>query len=199
MVEPAHRRSLVFEAFDTEEGVQVVGRLRDERPWARDPRHLPVIHDLELEVTVRATDLVLTSAVARMNTFPHAECPAIQAAFGDMVGMCITRGYSRALQERFRGVSGCTHLLELGRALGPAVMQSTFSSLARRSSLEGATAFDSVDDDGQVRLLRFLTDTCHVWASDGVGFAKIERGWRPGTTIYPVPPLSTWPARGGNG
>ncbi|MHB1517043.1 MAG: hypothetical protein ACYCVN_11295 [Acidimicrobiales bacterium] len=37
---PLHRRSLDHEAFEAGDQLRIVGRLGDERPWARGPRHV---------------------------------------------------------------------------------------------------------------------------------------------------------------
>ncbi|MEZ5116018.1 MAG: DUF2889 domain-containing protein [Candidatus Nanopelagicales bacterium] len=189
---PAHRRSLQFDVYDDDPGLlRVVARLRDERPWAQDPRNLPVVHDLELIVSVGRDDLVIRSATAVMNTYPHAECPFITGAYRRLEGLAVARGYTRALRERLGGPAGCTHLSELARAMGPVVLQSAFSAHAR-GMVAGTEASDDGPGDPRVTLA-FLRDTCHVWAEDGVGMEKLRRGWRPGTTAYPIPPLAEFP------
>ena len=35
----------------------------------------------------------------------------------------------------------------------------------------------------------WLTNTCHIWAEDGVGPQKVATGWRPGIAEYPAPSL----------
>jgi len=37
--------------------------------------------------------------------------------------------------------------------------------------------------------LGWLTNTCHIWAEDGVGPQKVATGWRPGIAEYPAPSL----------
>src|ERR1044072_10045219 len=76
--------------------------------------------------------MVIVHADADMRTFPHAECPLITPVFDGLTGMSVAAGYNRAIQERFRGVSGCTHLYELARVLGPAVVQAAISAGASR-------------------------------------------------------------------
>jgi hypothetical protein len=34
-----------------------------------------------------------------------------------------------------------------------------------------------------------LRGSCHLWAPGGVGQQKLELGWRPGGSQYPVPTL----------
>jgi hypothetical protein len=35
-----------------------------------------------------------------------------------------------------------------------------------------------------------VADTCQVWAVGGVAELKLERGWRPGSSLTPVPALA---------
>ena len=108
----------------------MVGRLRDTRPWAEDGAAVATVHDMELRVTVRNDDLVITEAEAAMHTFPHTECPGIVAAFAGLVGLSVARGYTREVQSRFGGPRGCTHLEQLARSLGPVVVQAVTSRRA---------------------------------------------------------------------
>lgn len=173
-----------IEAFDEGDEIGVVGRLRDVRPWAEDTGR-EVVHDMELDLTVRRSDLVITSAAARMNSFPHAECPGIEAAFGGLVGLSIGRGYTKAVSERFVGVAGCSHIEHLARAVGPAVVQAVASGYS-------AQLRDGVLPPPERRRggAPWLRNTCHIWAEGGIGEQKIALGGFPSDrTEYPVPPL----------
>ena len=177
---PTHRRRIEFEVFEDERFLEVVGRLRDDRPWAVGTDRVARVHDMTLRVVVRRADLVITEARAEMRRFPHAECRAIEAAFGGLVGLSVARGYTRAVQARFGRALGCTHLEFLARAVGPVVIQAVPSSAARRAERTGAPAM--MADAGA-----WLADSCHVWASDGPGPEKLALGWRPGRGAYPAP------------
>jgi hypothetical protein len=173
---PVHRRSIVVESFDHDEDFEVVATRRDERPWHGT---LPVLHDMELRLRVRAADMTITAAEAMMHSFPHEECPLITPKFAELVGLSVTRGFTRALRERFAGVSGCQHLHELARVTGPAIFQ---ASAARRSRIRMETGSD---DSAAMR--GSLAGTCHIWSSGGAGEQKLALGWRPGTHRYPAP------------
>ncbi|MFI6251782.1 DUF2889 domain-containing protein [Streptomyces sp. NPDC051016] len=179
---PLHRRTITFSAYEEDRGeISVEAELRDERPWEQPPGG--VVHRMVLSVRVRLADMVITAAEAGMRDFPHAECPLIAPAFDGLVGLGVAAGYNRAVQERFRGVSGCTHLHELARALGPAVVQSAIS--ARNRHAPDPSANDP-------RSSAWVMNSCHIWAPDGVGPRKLEAGWRPGTGPRPVPELGTF-------
>jgi hypothetical protein len=39
-------------------------------------------------------------------------------------------------------------------------------------------------------MLPLIADTCHVWAVGGIAEQKLERGWRPGSMLTPIPALA---------
>ncbi len=184
-----HRRTVQVDCYDEGDETRVVSRLCDERPWAGSRS---VLHDMELRLLVSLSDLRIVVAEAQMHAFPHEECPFIAPKFAQLEGLTITRGFTRALRESFAGVSGCQHLHELARVTGPAVFQARTSRRARlREAQRGAM---SAPDD----VARGLRDTCHIWSSDGPGPRKLQLGWRPGSTVYPVPSVERLgDARGG--
>jgi Protein of unknown function (DUF2889) len=174
-----HRRSIIMDSYPLDdEHVTVAGRLTDVEPWG-GPGH-EVIHDMTLTVTVRLADLVITSAEAGLGSFPHAECPLIAPAFAQLVGLSVRRGFTKELRQRLGGVSGCAHLGELARAMGPAVVR-TVAASRHRQATEGEPG---------ARPAPLPLGTCHVWAADGPGVRKIEAGWVPGTVPFPVPPVA---------
>lgn len=180
---PTHRRQMHFEVFERGGVFEVVGRLRDDRPWAAGTDLVEHVHDMELRVTVRRADLVITGARAEMHRFPHAECTDIEAAFNGLVGLSVARGYTRAVQERFGRSLGCTHLEVLARAIGPVVVQAVASAAAR---LRDASRTEAAMADAGTT---WFADSCHVWATEGPGpgVQKVALGWRPGRGPYPAP------------
>lgn len=180
---PLHRRTITVTAHEEDgDTMSVEAELSDERPWA-DPS-AAVVHRMVLAVRIRPADMVVVDARADMRTFPHAECPLITPAFDGLVGLSVSAGFNRAIRERFHGASGCTHLYELARALGPAVVQATISANALRRDTGGPSHGP--------RATAGVLNSCHIWAPDGVGLRKLDAGWRPGTGPRPVPELETF-------
>ncbi|HUY64400.1 MAG TPA: DUF2889 domain-containing protein [Acidimicrobiales bacterium] len=178
---PVHRRVIEFEAFERGDALVVTGRLRDERPWAGGGPGVEHVHDMRLEIALRKDDLTITDARAVMDRYPHAECPGITAAFEALVGLSVARGYTRAVQDRFGGALGCTHLEQLARTMGPVVVQAATSCRAR------ARDWAHLDAAPTSRPTLFPRNTCHVWAEDGPAEQKLAIGWRPGVGGYPAP------------
>lgn len=179
---PTHSRRIEFDTYERGDDLLVVGRLRDDRPWAAGRAQPEHVHDMVLEVSVRRPELVIVAARAEMRRFPHAECPQIETAFRELVGLRVGRGYTREVQERFGRQLGCTHLELLARLIGPVVIQSLPSSALRTGPEEDVGAALAGVGAG------WIADSCHVWASEppGPGLQKLALGWRPGST-YPAP------------
>jgi hypothetical protein len=180
---PVHQRTIDLQVFERDDHLVVIGTLHDQRPWASGELGPRDLHQMELAIVVRRSDLVIVDAEATMRTFPHAECTTIEDAFGDLVGLSVSRGYTSAVQDRFVRQRGCSHLEFLARALGPVVIQAITSTAAYR--IEHGDGETSFGEGG----IGWLTNTCHIWAEDGVGPQKIETGWRPGKAEYPAPSL----------
>jgi hypothetical protein len=182
--EPVHRRTITMEVFQRDEYFAVVGTLHDERPWAGGDYSPRQLHFMELGLVVRRADMTIVDAAADMQTFPHAECTAIEPHFRDLIGLSVARGYSGAVQERFGRQRGCSHLEFLARAMGPVVVQGVTSSAAWEV-VHGSGAHPMREGG-----FTFLANTCHVWTEDGPGAQKIELGWRPGLLGYPAPSVA---------
>ncbi|EIV91345.1 DUF2889 domain-containing protein [Frankia sp. QA3] len=132
---PVHRRTIDIEVCQVDDLLVAQARLRDTRPWHPDPARV-LLHDMELALHVRTADLTIVAVESRMNAFPHTECPLIRPSFDRLVGLSVRRGFTRALRETVSGVHGCSHLHEIARAAGPAIIQATLSAAdARRRGL----------------------------------------------------------------
>ena len=191
---PLHRRAIDYRAYVDADDLLVVGRLTDSRPWAEDGSAVATVHDMELRVRVRTSDLTITGATAVMHTFPHTECPTIEAAFDSLVGLSVARGYTREVQTRFGGPRGCTHLEHLARSLGPVVIQSVTS---RRALAVSRDESEDLLAGGGATGSPWARDSCHIWAEGGIADQKLAAGWRPGVGGYPSPALVTFLGRDG--
>jgi len=184
---------MAFDVFGVDDDLVVVARLRDSRPWAEDGSAVATVHDMELRVRVRPTDLTIVGATAEMHAFPHTECPVIEESFAGLVGLSVSRGYTRAVQTRFGGPRGCTHLEQLARALGPVVIQAVTSRRALAVSQgESEDLLAGAGNSGSP----WARDSCHIWAEGGPADQKLALGWRPGVGPYPAPAVVTFRERG---
>jgi hypothetical protein len=175
------RRTIAMEVYERDGYHVVVGTLHDGRPWASGEFGPREVHHMELGLVVRLSDLVIVDAAATMTSFPHTECTDIEDSFTELIGLSVSRGYTSAVQERFGRQRGCSHLEFLARALGPVVIQAQTAAGARRIEEGGEQGTPRPDG------LAWLTNTCHIWADDGVGAQKLAAGWRPLKGEYPAP------------
>jgi Protein of unknown function (DUF2889) len=180
---PVHRRTITMDVFRRDGHHVVIGTLHDQRPWASGDAGPRDLHVMELGIVVRRADLLIVDAAADMQTFPHAECPTIEPAFSDLIGLSVARGYTNAVQERFGRQRGCSHVEFLARALGPVVIQSVTSAAAYDMEFGSGEPIFSTSGG-----MPWMTNTCHLWAEDGIGMQKVALGWRPGSE-YPAPSL----------
>ena len=182
---PHHRRTVVVEVSDAAEGlIEVAGRMRDERPWATDPLDLPVVHDLGLAVTVSLADFVVRAVRVDFWTYPHAECIDIAEAHQALVGVTLGRDRTPPSASHSEDQSAAP---TCGSWPGPWPPR-----CCRPRSPPGSASVDAMTRS-TARLgamLPLIADTCHVWAVGGVAEQKLERGWRPGSSLTPIPAVA---------
>jgi hypothetical protein len=175
--------------YAEDDAMVVVAHLCDSRPWADGVSAVSTVHDMELRVRVRKSDLTIVGATAEMHAYPHTECPGIEPAFAGLVGLSVARGYTRSVQSLFGGPKGCTHLEQLARAVGPVVIQAVTSGRALAVSTgESEDLLVEAGASGSP----WARDSCHVWAEGGVADQKLAAGWHPGVGPYPSPALVTF-------
>jgi hypothetical protein len=185
----AHRRTITYESTFDGDHLIMHGHLVDERPWENDGTGY-VLHDMEMTATVRRADLVIEQMSVHMNAYPQSECPDIAPAFESLVGVSMTRGYTKAVQERVAGTAGCAHLDQLARGLGAAAVQAAISARKQESDEQGIKA--GVNGNA-------IANTCHVWADGGPAARKIQLGgWTP-ETPRPIPPVAEFEAAANRG
>ena len=147
---PVHVRTIRVEiARAGEHELEITATLVDERPsdnprWfgAEPPR---VIHDMRLGLRVRHPDLVITEARSEMASHPYTICPDALPPLQQLVGLSISRGFTREVNERFGRQRGCAHFTALIHAVAPAVRQgraspSRMTSAPRRAPRGSSTA-----------------------------------------------------------
>ena len=164
---PVHVRTIRVEVapVGTEE-LQITATLVDERPgdnprWfgAEPPR---VIHDMRLRLRVRHPGLVITQARAEMASHHYTICPEALPPLGQLVGLSISRGFTREVNERFGRERGCAHFTALIHAMAPAVRQGAGVAFPEHERpVEGAPWF---------------VDTCQAWRENGPLHRLIQAG-----------------------
>jgi len=98
----------------------------------------------------------------------------------------VRRGFTKELRQRLGGVSGCAHLGELARAMGPAIVRTSAASRHRQVIADRASADPA--DAGPAPLPS---------AAARVGGGRPRRpqdrgGLGPRHRALPVPPIATF-------
>lgn len=164
-----HARTIRVEAARVgDRELEVTGRLTDRRPgggltWY-GTRPGDTIHDMSLTLRVRVPDLVITAVRAAMHAHPYTVCPEALPPLEGLVGLSVTRGFTRAVNERFGRERGCAHLTALVHAMAPVVRQA--ASAAFRDEREPPRA---------ERDLWFI-GTCQAWRDGGPLAARLRAG-----------------------
>jgi hypothetical protein len=176
-----HTRSYDCEAYAEDDGrLRVRGRLADTKPnglGLADGEPL-VIHDMVVDLLVSMPDFIIEEVESTMNVHPYDLCTNILADYQQLVGLPITRGYSRKVKELFGGPGGCSHIGALLQAMGPVAVQASWSLTTLTEDPAERVAAEA-DPDERANRLRMNANTCHVWAEGGEQMTAVELGREP--------------------
>lgn len=154
-----HDRRVTCQGFLRDDGLwDIEGRLVDVKSYAFPNRdrggEIPAgqpIHEMLFRLTLDDQYVIRAVFVETLHA-PFALCGDITPNFSQLVGIALGPGFRRVVNERFSGVHGCTHLVEM---LGP-IATTAFQTIAPLRQ--------QISSDGEKpRIL----DSCHALASDG--------------------------------
>jgi len=176
-----HTRQVQCTGWEREDGLwEVEGRLSDVRTHDLDDsrgnaarRAGEPIHLMSLRIALDDS-FTIVEAEAVSHQTPYEDCPRINHAYRQLVGMRIEAGFNHAVKTRFRGVQGCTHLTELLGPMATTAFQAFNPAKERRRIAQGLPVFE---DAARPRLL----DTCHALRRGGP--AAIVRWGRAGEKL----------------
>ena len=160
--EPLHARSLDMQGWRRSDGLfELEGRVIDRKPHDFAPAsggravraHEP-IHNLGLRL-VFDEQMVVRALETFTDASPYPACPQGGQALQAMVGVSMTRGWSKEVRARLGGARSCTHLMELLIPLATVAVQSMSALHIGRP--------ERTDADG--RPLKI--DSCHAYAEHG--------------------------------
>ena len=165
-----HKRDFAFEGYLRADGnYDIEGRMTDRKTYAfpndfrGEIQADEPLHDMRIRVTLDETFHII-DITAETAAGPFEICPAITPAFTALKGARIGRGWSALLREKFGGVQGCTHHVELLRTLATVAFQTIYGAQQRRRRAQSAPPGDS--NAGSGKRPAFI-DTCHALAADG--------------------------------
>ena len=172
---PVHSRNMDIRTFPAEHGrVVVEGRLHDERfvcgtRWDGETEAPRTVHRIVVRLLVGDWPPTILDAEAEMLDVPHTLCPTTLDSIRNVVGISISPGYGKEVQERLGGVRGCTHMAHLVGAMGIAVLHGVWTERSRHprtppESLEAIPGFSQ------------LKDSCRLWREDGPIIREMREG-----------------------
>jgi hypothetical protein len=156
---PIHNRQVTCQGFRRDDGLwDIEGRLLDTKCYDfanRDRGGIIAagepIHEMLVRLTVDDAYIIRKVEAITLHA-PFTVCGEVAPAFTALEGLGLGPGFLRALRERFGGVAGCTHLVEL---MAP-IATTAFQTMA---SLIGAESGN--------RTRPRIIDSCHALAADG--------------------------------
>ncbi len=185
-----HTRAYEIEAFvEDESHFRLIGVMRDVRPdglWGIVDTEPMTLHDMHIELVINGTTFEITEVRTAMLTHPQEQCPLILPVFQELVGTSIARGFGNRVKSLFGGPRSCTHFVALLNAMAPVAMQARWSFFHAVSN--DSMSIMAADPEKRQESMRAghaaNRDTCHVWASDGPMFAKINAGESIGVPVW---------------
>lgn len=158
-----HTRTVTCQGYERADGLwEIDAWLTDVKSYSfpnRDRGEVPLgepLHGMGFRITYDDR-MMITDAVAVTDFSPFRVCPEITPTFKDLIGLRMTPGFTKAVKEKFGGVKGCVHLVEL---LGP-VATTAFQTIAGKR-------FAKMNESRHaVKIRPPLIDTCHAWDAKG--------------------------------
>lgn len=173
-----HKRDFAFEGYRRADGhYDIEGRMTDRKTYAfpndfrGEIQADEPLHDMRIRITLDDEFQILDVA-AETVAGPFEICPAITPVFAALKGARIGRGWSALLKEKFGGVQGCTHHVELLRALATVAFQTIYGEQQRRRRAQPAKA--PSENPATKRKRPAFIDTCHALAADG---EVVKQSW----------------------
>ena len=168
---PLHHRTIRAQSFEREDGLwDIDAELIDTKAYDFTRRSGEVheagraVHHMHVRITFDEAFEIVTAQVV-YDAAPYGkQCSCIAAAYGDLVGMNLVKGFRRAVKERFGRVAGCTHVSELAGFLPTVAIQSRAGSRARKP----------VQPTGR---RPFQIDGCHALSQHGPIVREFHPDW----------------------
>ncbi len=157
-----HRRSIEHQTWRHEDGaLEIESRLVDSKAYdTRIGFHqaLPAgtpVHDMTIRLLLEPNGVIRDISVHMART-PFDICPEIIQRFEGIRGTSVGRGWNALLSERFSGILGCRHLIDLLRGMGTVVFQSLSREVWTQEALD------------------WMVDSCHAFRQEGPVMVRLS-------------------------
>lgn len=174
----AHERTITMATYPAGpdrvvvEGRLVDRRLKDYYLVTGEKRSAGDIHHMVVRLLVETTGFIIQDVEVELVAVPRDECAVVGSSLGVIKGEKITKGFSNRMKSLLGGTKGCSHLMTLVIAMGPAALQGIFSSRAQKPMDLHAMLADPKRTDF---FMKTLLNTCTVWREDGPAIARLRK------------------------
>lgn len=163
---PVHERRIEIRTYPIgEDQVLVEGWLKDERlaaGFSRDGRSRPagVVHHLCVRFLLGGKPPTILDGEAEMPVVPHPLCPTVAETVKKIIGLPLISGFSEQVRRKLYGVEGCSHLMHLILAMGPAGLHGLWAHQGRKDPAASRSWEETSNLD-------YLINSCRLWREDG--------------------------------
>ena len=171
-----HRRSITLDGFLRHDGmIEVEAELKDTKSYdfsnhdrgaikAGEP-----IHHMRVRIAID-DNFTVREAEATTLAGPYLACPQANAAFSNLIGIRIEKGWQRQLRGAIGGRQGCTHITELMGAVATTAMQTYYGIAASKRRANNASVGDGGEDN---QAYASLINSCISYDEDGAVVARL--------------------------
>ena len=159
--EELHTRQIIMRSYRRKDGLyDIEARVLDTKaqPFSPPLIQTPIapgafIHDLSIRLVIDEW-LVIHDAIASSDSTPFAVCKQAPPTLAVLKGEKIGGGWNKLIREKFKGATGCTHLMEMLSPMATTAMQTLYPYIQHRP----------VRTDENGRPLKI--DSCYAYASN---------------------------------
>jgi hypothetical protein len=170
--EALHTRRYDFRGYRRADGLfDIEGRMVDTKDyafpndWRGEVKPGEPVHDMVIRLTLDNHFVVHDIAVVTAAS-PFAICRDITPAFDALKGATVAKGWSRTLRNSFTGTHGCTHHVEMLRAMGTVAFQTIYGWREKAKRDSGISINEGPPAEAIPGKRPAFLDTCHALASD---------------------------------
>lgn len=158
-----HTRSIELNGYEREDGLwDIEAHMTDiksydiENRWRNGIKAGGFIHEMWVRLTIDETFLVKHVEAVTDNS-PFEMCPSITSAYKELVGIRIVRGWRRAINDKVKGIKGCTHITELLAPLATVSFQTLMGNIQNSANKAKIN---------KEHIKPMVINSCHAWAED---------------------------------
>jgi hypothetical protein len=119
-----------------------------------------ILHQMIIHLLVNKANLEIEDVHVEMPFTPREECPETIGSLESVRGLKISAGFTAKVKALSGKGKGCTHLVELLTAMGPATIQGYVASKVADKPLDSSQLLN--------HMIKMLEHTCWAWRTNGV-------------------------------